>query len=145
VTLFDHGFAPVSFAYPFGSLDSGTEQIVAACGYNSGRTVSGVDDRRVFAETIPPADAFSTRTPANVKSGMTLETIEAMVTGAEEHGGGWVQIVIHHLCDRCDPYSMTVADFAGLVEWLAGRAGSGTVVRTTAEVVGGPVKPPVAP
>jgi hypothetical protein len=40
---------------------------------------------------------------------------------------------------------MTVADFAGLVEWLAGRAGSGTVVRTTAEVVGGPVKPPVAP
>ncbi len=67
------------------------------------------------------------------------------VTGAEQNGGGWVQIVIHHLCDRCDPYSMTLADFTSLVEWLAARAPSGTVVRTTAEVVGGAVKPPVAP
>jgi hypothetical protein len=55
---------------------------------------------RVFAETIPPADAFATRTPANVKSGTTLATVEEMVTGAEGHGGGWVQMVIHHLCDR---------------------------------------------
>jgi hypothetical protein len=145
VTLFDHGFQPVSFAYPFGSFDASTEQIVAACGYNSGRGVSGVDGRRVFAETIPPADAYATRTPANVKSGMTLATIEEMVTGAEQHGGGWVQIVIHHLCDRCDPYSMTVADFTSLVEWLAARASAGTVVKTTADVIGGPVKPPVAP
>ncbi len=145
VALFDHGFTPVSFAYPFGSFDAGTEQIVAACGYNSGRGVSGVDGRRVFAETIPPADLYATRTPANVKSGMTLATIEGFVTGAEQHGGGWVQIVIHHLCDRCDPYSMTVADFTSLVEWLAARASGGTVARTTADVIGGPVKPPVAP
>jgi peptidoglycan/xylan/chitin deacetylase (PgdA/CDA1 family) len=145
VALFDHGFAPVSFAYPFGSFDSGTAQIVAACGYNSGRGVSGVDGRRNFAETIPPVDAYATRTPANVKSGTTLATVQGYVTGAEQHGGGWVQIVIHHLCDRCDPYSMTLADFTSLVEWLAAREVTGTIVRTTAAVVGGPVKPPVAP
>jgi hypothetical protein len=107
--------------------------------------VSGVDDRRVFAETIPPADPFATRTPANVKNGTTLATVESMVTGAEQHGGGWVQIVIHHLCDGCDAYSMSIADFTGLVQFLAGRSATGTVVRTTAEVVGGAVKPPVAP
>jgi peptidoglycan/xylan/chitin deacetylase (PgdA/CDA1 family) len=145
IALFDHGFTPVSFAYPFGSFDSGTAQLVAACGYNSGRGVSGVDGRRVFAESIAPVDAFATRTPANVKSGTTLATVEGYVTGAEQNGGGWVQLVIHHLCDRCDPYSMTVADFTSFVEWLAGRTASGTVVRTTAEVIGGPVQPPVAP
>jgi peptidoglycan/xylan/chitin deacetylase (PgdA/CDA1 family) len=145
VALFNHGFSPVSFAYPFGSFDATSEQVVAACGYNSGRGVSGVDDRQVFAETIPPADAYATRTPPNVKSGTTLATVESFVTGAEQNGGGWVQIVIHHLCDRCDAYSMTVADFTGLVQWLAARAPAGTVVKTTAGVIGGPVQPPVNP
>jgi len=145
VALFDHGFAPVSFAYPFGGFDAAAKQVVAACGYNSARGVSGVDGRRTFAETIPPADAYATRTPANVKSGTSLAAIQAYVTGAEQHGGGWVQIVFHHVCDRCDAYSVTSADFTALVEWLAARAATGTVVRTTAEVIGGPVLPPVAP
>jgi peptidoglycan/xylan/chitin deacetylase (PgdA/CDA1 family) len=145
VALFNHGFAPVSFAYPFGSFDASSEQIVAACGYNSGRGVSGVDGRRVFAETIPPADPYATRTPANVKSGTTLATVESYVTDAEQHGGGWVQIVIHHLCDHCDAYSMTLSDFTAFVAWLAPRSANGTLVRTTAEVIGGPVQPPVNP
>ena len=145
VALFDHGFAPVSFAYPFGSFDAASEQIVAACGYNSGRGVSGVDGRRVFAETIPPLDGYATRTPANIKSGTTLATVQSYVTDAEQHGGGWVQLVIHHICDHCDAYSMTLADFTALVDWLAARSASGTVVRTTAEVIGGPVQPPVLP
>jgi peptidoglycan/xylan/chitin deacetylase (PgdA/CDA1 family) len=145
VALFDHGFQPVSFAYPFGAFDDGTEAVVAACGYNSGRGVSGVNGRKVFAETIPPLDAYSTRTPPNVKSGTTLATVQSFVTQAEDHGGGWVQIVIHHLCDHCDPYSMTVADFTAFLDWLAPRAATGTVVQTTAQVVGGPVQPPVPP
>src|SRR5262249_22737948 len=133
VNLFAQGFAPVSFAYPFGSFDAASEQIVAACGYNSGRGVSGVDGRRVFAETVPPLDPYATRTPANVKSGTTLATVESFVTAAEQHGGGWVQIVIHHLCDHCDAYSMTISDFTSFVQWLATRSANGTVVRTTAE------------
>jgi len=145
VALFDHGFQPVSFAYPFGAFDDGTEAVVAACGYNSGRGVSGVNGRRVFAETIPPLDAYATRTPPNVKSGTTLATVQSFVTQAEDHDGGWVQIVIHHLCDHCDPYSMTVADFTAFLDWLAPRAATGTVVRTTAQVIGGPVQPPVPP
>jgi peptidoglycan/xylan/chitin deacetylase (PgdA/CDA1 family) len=145
VALFDHGFQPVSFAYPFGSFDAGAKAVVAACGYNSGRGVSGVNGRRVFAETIPPLDPYATRTPPNPKQGTTLATIEGYVTAAEENGGGWVQLVFHHLCDGCDAYSITPANFAALLEWLAPRAATGTVVRTTAEVVGGPVQPPVLP
>lgn len=127
-----HGYAAVSFAYPFGGFDAQAQQAVADCGYTSGRGVSGVDGRKTFAETLPPANAYATRTPANVKSGTTLATVQSYVTGAEQHGGGWVQLVIHHVCDRCDAYSMTLADFTAFVDWLAPRSAQGTVVLTTA-------------
>jgi peptidoglycan/xylan/chitin deacetylase (PgdA/CDA1 family) len=140
VALFDHGFQPTSFAYPFGSIDAGAKAVVQACGYNSGRGVSGVDEKKTFAETIPPADYYATRTPPNVKSADTPETIEGYVLAAEQHGGGMVQIVMHHICDRCDPYSITKANFDALLDWLTAH---GSIVRTTTEVIGGPVQPPV--
>jgi endoglucanase len=37
VNLIEQGFEPTSFAYPFGTFDAGTEQVVQDCGYNSGR------------------------------------------------------------------------------------------------------------
>jgi peptidoglycan/xylan/chitin deacetylase (PgdA/CDA1 family) len=140
VALFDRGFQPTSFAYPFGSFDSGAQSVVQACGYNSGRGVSGVDEKKVFGETIPPADPYATRTPPNVKSADTPEIIESYVTGAEQHGGGMVQIVMHHICDRCDPYSITQANLDALLDWLTAH---GSLVQTTTEAIGGPVQPPV--
>jgi peptidoglycan/xylan/chitin deacetylase (PgdA/CDA1 family) len=134
---------PTSFAYPYGSFDAGTEQIVAACGYNSGRGVSGVDDHKVFAETIPPADPYATRTPPNPKQGTTVATIEGYVTAAEQNGGGWVQLVFHHICNSCDAYSITAANFQSLLNWLQSSATNGVMVETTAQVIGGPVNPPV--
>jgi peptidoglycan/xylan/chitin deacetylase (PgdA/CDA1 family) len=143
--LLSNGLQPTAFAYPFGSFDSGTQQVVAACGYNSGRGVSGVNDTKVYAETIPPAIAYATRTPPNPKQGTTVATIEGYVTAAEQHGGGWVQLVFHHLCSQCDAYSITVSDFTTLLDWLQPRAATGTTTETTAQVIGGPVNPPVAP
>lgn len=137
--LIAHGFQPTSFAYPFGTFDVGTEQVVKDCGYNSGRGVAG------GTEMIPPLDAYATRTPPNPKQGTTLATIESYVTAAEQSGGGWVQLVFHHLCNQCDAYSITSEDFTTLLDWLQPRAASGTVVKTTAEVIGGPVQPPVQP
>jgi len=145
VALFDQGFEPVSFAYPFGSFDAGSKAVVQACGYNSARGVSGVNGRRVFAETTPPLDAYATRTPPNPKQSTTLATIQGYITAAENNGGGWVQLVFHHLCDQCDAYSISPANFTALLDWLQPRAASGTTVRTTAEVIGGPVQPPVQP
>jgi endoglucanase len=137
--LIDHGFEPTSFAYPFGTFDAGTKQVVQDCGYNSGRGVAG------GTETIPPLDAYATRTPPNPKQGTTVATIESYVTAAEQNGGGWVQLVFHHLCNQCDAYSITLADFTELLDWLQPRAASGAIVKTTAEVIGGPVQPPVQP
>jgi hypothetical protein len=102
-----------------------------------------VNGTSVFAETIPPADAYGTRTPPNPKQGTTLATIEGYVTEAATHGGGWVQIVFHHLCDGCDAYSVTAADLEGLLAWLETQ--DGVSVQTTNQVIGGQVLPPVAP
>lgn len=145
VNLFNEGFQPVSFAYPDGSHNAAVESIVQACGYNSARTVSGVNDRTVFAETIPPFNAYATRTPQIPTKSTSLATIEGYVTGAEQHGGGWIQLVFHHLCNGCNTYSITQSDFAALLDWLEPRASLGTVVETTNQVVGGSVQPPVAP
>jgi peptidoglycan/xylan/chitin deacetylase (PgdA/CDA1 family) len=61
--LLAEGFPATSFAYPFGSFDSGTEAVVHDCGYNSGRGVSGISKMGPYAETIPPLDPYATRTP----------------------------------------------------------------------------------
>ena len=144
VNIYNHGLQPESFAYPFGSFDAGSKAVVQACGYNSGRGVSGVNDRRVFAETIPPADAYATRTPANPKQSTTLATIEGYVTAAETNGGGWVQLVFHHVCNgNCDAYAITPSNLDALCAWLQARAPMGTIVETTAQVIGGPLNPPV--
>jgi peptidoglycan/xylan/chitin deacetylase (PgdA/CDA1 family) len=144
VAIYDHGLSPVSFAYPFGSYDAGTEAVVQACGYNSARTVSGVDDRKTFAETIPPPDPYATRTPPNPKQGTTLKTLQSYVLAAEQNGGGWVQYVFHHVCgNNCDAYSITPWRMNNFLAWLETRAANGTVVETTAQVIGGPVQPPV--
>jgi peptidoglycan/xylan/chitin deacetylase (PgdA/CDA1 family) len=145
VNLWNHGFQAESFAYPFGSFDAASEAVVQACGFNSGRGVSGVNDRKVYAETTPPLNAYATRTPPNPKQGTTVATIEGYVTAAQTHGGGWVQLVFHNICNQCDAYSITQSDFTSLLAWLNSQGSSGVSVETTAMVIGGVVQPIVQP
>jgi hypothetical protein len=142
------GFPVESFAYPYGHFDDQTKAIVEACGYNSARTVKGIVSPGQcpgcpYAESLPPADTYATRTPENVFSTTTLETLEGFVTQSEQHGGGWVQIVFHHVCDGCGTYAISAGDLAQFLDWLAPRASIGTVVRPVSEVIGGDLKPPV--
>jgi peptidoglycan/xylan/chitin deacetylase (PgdA/CDA1 family) len=142
--LLTNGFPATSFAYPFGSFDSGTEQVVQDCGYNSGRGVAGISKNGPFAETIPPLDPYATRTPPNPKKATKLSTMESYVLDAEANGGGWVQFVFHRLCEQCGAYAITQAKFTALLDFLQGEvAGGRVVVQTTAQVIGGPVQPPV--
>jgi peptidoglycan/xylan/chitin deacetylase (PgdA/CDA1 family) len=156
VNLLNQGFAVTDFAYPFGSYDADSEQALQQCGYNSGRSGTGISvpgacsSGCTYTETTPPPDPYATRTPEDFKAGTPLSAIEAYVTQAEQNGGGWVQLVFHHVCDNaCDQYSISPSDFSSLLDWLQPRAASGTVVQTVAQVIGGPVKPgipgPAAP
>jgi peptidoglycan/xylan/chitin deacetylase (PgdA/CDA1 family) len=145
--LLAQGLAMRSFAYPHGANDATTRRIVADCGYTNARTVSGVGSAAcatcLGAETIPPLDPFATRTPPGVNETTTLADLQAVVTRAENHDGGWVQIFFHQLCDGCGIYGARVSLLADFVAWLAPRAATGTVVRTAGEVAGGTVAPAV--
>jgi peptidoglycan/xylan/chitin deacetylase (PgdA/CDA1 family) len=144
VNIASHGLQPESFAYPFGDYNSTVEtQVVKYCGDNSARTVTGVNDRRVFAETIPPANPYATRTPPDPKRGTTVATIEGYVSSAEQNGGGWVQLTFHHICNGCDAYSITTTNMQSLLDWLSTQVTAGAVaVETTKQVIGGPYVTP---
>jgi peptidoglycan/xylan/chitin deacetylase (PgdA/CDA1 family) len=139
INLFDHGFQPVSFAYPYGSYNSTTIQALKDCGYNSGRTVA------MGPDTIPPLDPYATEAMTLVKSSTSLATIQGWITQAEQSGGGWVQLIFHHVCNNCNVYSITSGDLTALLDWLQPRAAHGTQVKTVDEVIGGIVQQPVKP
>jgi peptidoglycan/xylan/chitin deacetylase (PgdA/CDA1 family) len=141
-TLASRGFTVTDFAYPFGSGTSATRAIVEECGYVTLRAGTQFDevDPPIHAESVPPPDPYDLRTPPGVTSSTSLATIQSWVTDAEANGGGWVEIRLHHLCDACDPDSMTVANFTALLDWLAPRATNGTVVKTVHETFGGDVR-----
>ncbi len=135
-----------SFAYPFGSYDATSEEIVASCGYTSARTVSGVSihvGKNKVGETIPPADAFATRTPPNAKKATKLSTMEQFVLNAESvaQSSGqslWIQFVFHRYCDaHCGAYTVQPTKFDALLDFLQTEEGAGRVsVQTTAEAIG---------
>jgi peptidoglycan/xylan/chitin deacetylase (PgdA/CDA1 family) len=152
--LLAEGFSPQSFAYPFGSFDSTSEAVVRYCGYNSGRGVSGISSKGPFGETIPPLDAFATRTPPNPKKSTKLSTLEGYVLNAESdstQSTDWVQFVFHEVCDastggHCGPYSIGPAKFTAFLDFLQGEVAAGrVVVQTTAQVIGGPLNPACDP
>jgi peptidoglycan/xylan/chitin deacetylase (PgdA/CDA1 family) len=145
--LLNHGFADTDFAYPFGAgwHDSTIRSIVQACGYNSARGAWGLvgpvcTTCTAWAETIPPADIWAVRTTDNAQATTTLATLQGYVTNAETHGGGWVILVFHHICDGCNTYSTSPATLQSLLDWLQPRAASGTTVRTMNQVIGGSVR-----
>jgi peptidoglycan/xylan/chitin deacetylase (PgdA/CDA1 family) len=149
VALLNQGFTVTNFAYPYGDTNLTTKQIAASCGYNSARGVGdivspGTCDGCPYAEQMPPVDPYKTDTPDSVKRTTTLDVMQGYVTQAETHGGGWVQLVFHHVCDGCDPYSVRPSTLASFLDWLAARAASGTTVKTVREVIGGSTQPGVS-
>lgn len=133
--LIAQGFTPaISFAYPYSAFNATTEGIVRDCGYLSARQVGGFPTG-VYAEGIPPADAYAVRTPNNDH---TLATLQQIVIDAENHGGGWVPITFHEICDCPDaPSRTTPAILTAFLDWLQQRAAIGTVVRTVGQVITG--------
>ncbi len=121
--LLARGYAVTSFAYPFGATSAAAADVVRDCGYNSGRKVSGIVSAGgcsncAWAESIPPADPYLTRIPQSVRSTTTLGEIQDYVTNARAHGGGWIQIVMHRVCDACTEFSITAERLDALAAWL---------------------------
>ena len=66
---------------------------------------------------------------------ISLQNLQGWVTQAENHGGGWVPIVFHDICNGCADSSVSRSDFTAFLDWLQPRAAHGTVVKTMREVI----------
>jgi len=139
LNLLAQGFEVVSFAYPFGHYDEESRKTVMDCGYNSARVVTDGPD------TVPAGDAFALQAMPYIVSDTRLPKMLRYITQVEDAGGGWVVFVFHHVCKGCDQYAIDLDTFTGFAEWLKDAQANGLVVKTVGEVVGGDVKPVVAP
>ena len=150
--LFRLGFRPIDFAYPFALVSPAIEALTRACGYNAGLgtgTLRGASrcDRCAWAETIPPQDPYNVRTPVEVNTVHTTWTpitYESIVSDAQRHGGGWIIFTIHDICRTNCSLGTTPAILGAVLKWLHGHRGHNVVVKTMGQVIGGPVRPPVA-
>ncbi|NYJ05835.1 PKD domain-containing protein [Petropleomorpha daqingensis] len=145
--LIQHGFNPVSFAYPEAAFDATAEEIVRLCGYQTGRTGGSVSPTGpLYAETIPPRDPYATRVLGTTYDGpITLASLQDAVSAASSHGGGWLQTLFHQVCqngtsgfDTCMAgyRPVDLATLQAFVDWLANGAPSGVSVKSVAEVMG---------
>ena len=151
--LLNQGFSPVtSFAYPEAAVNSTARQIVANCGYSSGRGVGNIYSNGAcpgcpYAETIPPGTAMELKTPESAGTSTSLADLQSYVTDAETHGGGWVILTFHGICNNtCTGVnSLPTSTFTAFLDWLQPRSTNGTVVRTVGQVMGGGSQPPPPP
>ena len=141
------GFRVTSLAYPFGATDDATRLAVAQCGYNSARITyhTGLP----WPQRFPVTDPNGVSTAPSITTATTAAKLEQYVTEVEAAGGGWVPLVLHHVCTTCGPEQTTsfetisTATLDEFAAWLELRAARGTVVRTMQQVVQGALKAPV--
>ncbi len=144
-----------SFAYPFSSTGPTTQSIIAAgCSgvgsYESARAVGGLVSGTSctscpWAVNLPPGNPYFIPTNSSTKSFNTLADLQSYVLQAEQHGGGWIPIVFHRVCDNCDTLSVSPAVLEEFLAWLEPRAAANaTYVRTVHQVMAGdyPAAPP---
>jgi peptidoglycan/xylan/chitin deacetylase (PgdA/CDA1 family) len=128
--LLDHGFKPVSFAYPFGGFDQAAEEMVRQCGYSDARTIAA------GPEHMPPSDAYALRAFPYVVVDTDFTKLQRYVVGTRQEGGGWVILIFHHLCDTCDYFAVKPDILGRFIRWLAEQQTLGRLrVTTVGEVV----------
>jgi hypothetical protein len=140
------GRSPRSFAYPYGASNLATEHIVRRCGYSSARTVGSLYNESScpscpHAETLVPRDGYRVRTSFSFVSTTPVGDAERAITAAAEHGGGWVPLVFHQVCDTCSALAVRPARLQALLAWIKTQRSHGVVVRTMGAVVGGAALP----
>ncbi len=152
VNLTRWGFRVTDFAYPFAKVNQTLQDLARRCGYNSALGTgqlrgAGLCPHCAWAETIPPRDPYLLRAPIEVASVGTRwapATFEHIVTGAQQHGGGWIIFTVHDVCARACALGVTRPELNSVLGWLSRQSGHGVSVRTVRQVIGGPVRRAVA-
>lgn len=119
--LVEHGFTPVSFAYPFGNYDPNVQAMLKQCGYAGARTVHD------GPQSFPLADPYAVRAMPYVVSDTDLGKLQRYVSGSRHEGADWVVLIFHHVCDSCDYFAVHPDVMQKLIAWLARQQSLGNV------------------
>ena len=128
--LIEHGFTPVSLAYPFGNYDPNVKAMAKECGYAGARTVHD------GPQPLPVSDPYAVRAFPYIVSDTDLGKMQRYISGTRKEGGGWVVLVFHHVCDSCDYFAIRPALMKEFIPWLADQQSMGHLrVATFGEVL----------
>jgi peptidoglycan/xylan/chitin deacetylase (PgdA/CDA1 family) len=127
--LISHGIPdPQSFAYPDGLYNAAVRSMVQQCGFNNARQGGGISQGNTtpappYAETVPPRDPYALRTIAvDGAADEKLADLESYVTAAATHGGGWLPITFHDVCDaKAADFSDCMSKFGSVLDTVFGR------------------------
>jgi hypothetical protein len=147
--LLGEGLQIRSFAFPpsLGDpLASGAVDLVVQCGYGAARGTGGLGCSGCPAGlSLPPPDPLRVATLPAVASTTTLGDLEGYVNAVvQSPDGGWLIVVIDHLCEGCDALAVSPKTLGDFLDWLVAQQPQGVSVRTVGEVIGQPLKPAVA-
>ena len=138
--LIQHGLTPVAFAYPGGAYNSAVQTIVKNCGYGNGaaRAACPPAGRRMPRPSLRRTvrhQGLDPPTPASAET--QLSDMQAEVSAAASHGGGWVQIILGRVCSQTyDPNNYTSCVGSSRPVELERSTGSWTGWRTRARPAG---------
>lgn len=145
--LVEHGFNPVSFAYPYGKSDATSAAIVRECGYTSGRTTGGLVTayscpvgcpNQPHVESVPPPNPFEMRAAHLGPAELTLDSLQKVINDAARHGPGLLPLIFHNVCDAPCPGGfgwIQPNTIAHLLDWLEDEADQGTIVMTNGDAL----------
>lgn len=146
--LLDWGYQAANFAFPEAGSTKNIEAAAELCGYNSARGLGAVEsvigcEGCGSGESFKPANLFQLKAPAMIDADWTLQDMKDLVLNAERDNADWVSITYHHTCpEACNELSIDIGVFEQFATWLKEREKTtGTVVRTTDEVIKGQVLP----
>src|ERR1700684_96044 len=125
VNLTHWGFRVTHLAYPFALVNPTLQTLARRCGYNSALGTgqlrgAGLCPHCAWAETIPPRNPYLLRAPIEVASVGTRwspATFEKIVTGAQQHGGGWIIFTVHDVCAQACALGVTRPELASVLGW----------------------------
>jgi peptidoglycan/xylan/chitin deacetylase (PgdA/CDA1 family) len=137
------GYTVTDFAYPYGAGggSASIRDLIKNCGYASARWVGGIRDATdcpscPYAEKLPPTNAYTINAQPYVYGSISLSQLQGWVTQAEQHGGGWVVLMFHDICNGCYDSSVSQTVLSQFLDWLQPRAATGTTVKTVRQALG---------
>jgi peptidoglycan/xylan/chitin deacetylase (PgdA/CDA1 family) len=153
--LEEHGYHPLSFAYPNGAFNAETLRITKECGFTSARLFGDYqgpngpepsEDTKIYPEPFSIPDPFELSTQGSPETPVKLEELE---DDYEWGVGGWVIIAVHGICpsmatpneSECaglyGPTSQTILE--EYLTWISHKPE--TIVRTIGQVVNDKTSP----